>query len=151
MTVVRVASVSYDVVVAATLRIVGASTDRVVNDGMGPSTETRLRPLLSDWPKYWSDSEDAKMGLSAIGGERELASFAGPNAETAGETGNILAPPRTLETDSERREPELVVWTREREERPDDMEPDKPFERREPGADPETEERESGLNKERME
>lgn len=48
VTVVRVTSVSSDVVVAPTLRIVGARTECAVNDGIGPNTETRLNPPLSD-------------------------------------------------------------------------------------------------------
>lgn len=48
VSVVRVTSVSSDVVVAPTLRIVGARTECAVNDGIGPSTETRLNPPLSD-------------------------------------------------------------------------------------------------------
>lgn len=46
VTVVRVISVSSDVVVAPVLCIVGARTERAVNDGIGPSTETRLNPPL---------------------------------------------------------------------------------------------------------
>jgi len=96
--VVLVTSVSSEVVVAPTLRIVGVVIE-CANDGMGPNTDTRFGP---------SEAGDGSSSKT----ESRPDSTVPPNAETEGETGPPCRRPNE-EREPERREPELVVWTRE--------------------------------------
>lgn len=84
--VVRVTSVSSEVVVAPTLRIVGAVVE-CANDGMGPNTDTRFGPSEA------SDENSSKT-------ESRPDSTATPKAETEGETGAPFRRPNE-ERDSE--------------------------------------------------
>lgn len=96
--VVRVTSVSSEVVVAPTLRIVGAVVEWA-NEGMGPNTDTRFEP-----------SQVGSGSSSKV--ESRPDSVVPPKADTEGETGPPCRRPNE-EREPERTELEFTVGTRE--------------------------------------
>ena len=129
LTVVRVTSVSSEVVVAPTLRIVGVVVE-CANEGMGPNIDTRFGP-------------SGVGNGSSSNGESRPDPVVLPKAETEGEIGPSCRRPNE-EREPERMEPELAVCMREWADWREELEPEGTWE--DIGTEPE--EREYGLKAE---